>query len=70
MMATLDPLFKPQTHQQENQIIRRNILVTCAAQDQRKNLFQLAHAYSVIPASFATVLMSLSPRPERLIRMI
>lgn len=70
MMAAFDALLKPQVFKQENQIVKVDILIAATPQNQVKNLLQLAHAYSVMPDSFATVLMSLSPRPERLTKMI
>lgn len=71
MVAAFNSSFKTKALKQINQIIKSNVLIASASQNLVKNFFQLAHwCYSVIPDSFATVLMSLSPRPERFTRMI
>jgi len=69
MMAALDPLLETQTHKQCGQIIKSDVLIASTTQDLIKDFRQSSHLYSEIPDTFATVLMSLSPRPERLIRM-
>jgi hypothetical protein len=70
MMAALDPFFETQALKQERQIIKADILITSATQYLVQDFLQFPHSYSVIPDSFATVSMSLSPRPERFTRMI
>ncbi len=70
MMASFDPFLETQAHKQSGQIIKSDVLIASTTQDLVKDFRQSSHLYSEIPDTFATVLMSLSPRPERLIRMV
>jgi len=57
--------IKSQAFDQMTQFIEFYVFIRQAAQYPKQQFVVFSHFYSVIPASLATVLMSLSPRPER-----